>query len=955
MLRFVFEKIKNKKWMIACLLLGNLLLVAIASAASMYSHASLQRALTRDLGTYMEETGKHPGAISIHAIYRHDEDRNVEKNAEAYKKILESERLLKQATEKTEVPALFEIASYYRSTSLQIEKGLLTGGVVNSTPITLTGQTDLEEHIQITNGSLYTKELGEDNTIEVIVSEKMFKNRKLMLNHSYEMPKLLDANGQPYNLRIVGLFTATNEQDPYWVVSQGQRSNICMMDYELFQNLFVNPEQPICSLEVTWNTILDYTQFEENRIEEYTDILQKLEKDAEKINVNATANCISKLSEFLPEHRKLNTTIWVLLLPVLILLGAFVFMVSRQMLEMEENEISVFKSRGANKKQIILLYLMQSLCICVVGLIGGIPLEMLICQVLGASNAFLEFVHRTALPLKLAGDVWLFAGLAAFFSICTMVLPVFRYANVDIVDHKRQKSRVNTSPIWQKLFLDVILLGASIYGLYQYNQEKDFLAQRVLDGASLDPLLYLCSSLFMVGCALVILRIFPLLIRLVFYVGKKWWSPTMYSSFLRVIRTNGNQGFLMVFLILMVSLGIYNTQTARTINANAENRIRYMAGADIVLQDPWTSNKSGEKALSELIIKPDPKPRYKEPDFTVYAGMDGVENATKVFVLNDIYIAGAKESERNTMLMGIHTKEFGETAWFKENLLPYHYHEYLNAISQNPSAILVSSNLRDKYGFEIGDSLIYTSEVIDESPRSSQGVIYGFVDYWPTYVPVTVTKDNDGQYVETEKFLIVANLSHVQSAFGIKPYQVWIDAEDSTQFIYDYAAETDTKYPLFRDAAAQLISLKNDPIFQGTNGVLTIGFVCVLLLCSIGFLIYWILSIQSRTLQFGIFRAMGMTAREVFSMLIIEQVFITGVSLGAGVLVGVLTSKLFIPLVQIAYASADQVIPIEIISQGSDYVRLFAVIGAIIFICMAILGALISKINISQALKLGED
>lgn len=952
MLKFVFEKIKNKKWMIACLLLGNLLLVAIASAASMYSHASLQRALTRNLGAYMEETGKHPGVVSIHAIYRHDEDKDTAKNAETFQKALGSERLLKQATKKMEVPVLFEVASYYRSIGLQIEEGLLTGGVLNSVPVTLTGQTDLEEHIQITRGSLYAKELGKDNTFEVIVSEKMFKNRKLMLNHPYKIPKLLDANGQPYSLRIVGLFTATNEQDPYWVASQGQRSNLCMMDYELFQNLFVNPEQPAYSLEVTWNTILDYTQFEENRIAEYVDVLQKLEKDAEKINVNATANCVSKLSEFLPEHNKLNTTIWVLLLPVLILLGVFVFMVSRQMLEMEENEISVFKSRGANKRQIILLYLVQSLCICVVGLIGGIPLGMLICQVLGASNAFLEFVHRTALPLKLAGDVWLFAGLAAFFSVCTMVLPVFRYANVDIVDHKRQKNRVNTRPIWQKLFLDVILLGVSIYGLCQYSQEKDFLAQRVLDGASLDPLLYLCSSLFMVGCALVILRIFPLLIRLVFFIGKKWWSPVMYTSFLRVIRTNSNQGFLMVFLILMVSLGIYNTQTARTINANAENRIRYMAGADIVLQDAWTSNKSAEKALSELIIKPDPKPRYKEPDYSVYLQMDGVENATKVFVINDIYIAGARESERNAMLMGIHTKEFGETAWFKENLLPYHYHEYLNAMSQNPSAILVSSNLRDKYGFEIGDSLIYTSEVLG---AASTGVIYGFVDYWPTYTPVTVTKDSDGQYVETDKFLIVGHLSHMQSAFGIKPYQVWIDAEDSTQFIYDHAAQTETKYPLFRDATAQLISLKNDPIFQGTNGVLTIGFVCVLLLCSVGFLIYWILSIQSRTLQFGIFRAMGMTVREIFAMLISEQVFITGVSLGAGVLVGILTSKLFIPLVQIAYASADQVIPIEIISQGSDYVRLFAVIGAIILICMAILGTLISKINISQALKLGED
>ena len=39
---------------------------------------------------------------------------------------------------------------------------------------------------------------------------------------------------------------------------------------------------------------------------------------------------------------------------------------------------------------------------------------------------------------------------------------------------------------------------------------------------------------------------------------------------------------------------------------------------------------------------------------------------------------------------------------------------------------------------------------------------------------------------------------------------------------------------------AELIGKKNDPILQGTNGILTVGFVVVLLLCSVGFLIFWI-------------------------------------------------------------------------------------------------------------------
>jgi putative ABC transport system permease protein len=144
-------------------------------------------------------------------------------------------------------------------------------------------------------------------------------------------------------------------------------------------------------------------------------------------------------------------------------------------------------------------------------------------------------------------------------------------------------------------------------------------------------------------------------------------------------------------------------------------------------------------------------------------------------------------------------------------------------------------------------------------------------------------------------------------------------------------------------------------VFQGTNGILTIGFIIVLVLCCAGFLIYWILSIQSRTLQFGIYRAMGMSQGEVLSMLINEQFFISGISIAAGVLVGLVSSKLFVPLIQIAYSASDKVIPLEIISSTSDFIRLGSVIGIMLVICMVILGMLISKIRISQALKLGED
>lgn len=940
MLNFVFRKISNKKWMMISLLIGNLFMVAIAAVSPMYSQAVLQRTLTRRLSDYYEETNEHPGAILVSG-----KNADVAKgNQEYFDNVSSIDSLLSEFTDTLNLPVISMTAQYYR-TSIKAVHETQIDGEDNEVLLTMSLYSEPEEHITIVNGEMFQEGLN-DHTFDVIVSEKTFVKYSLILGEELELAKIKDEAGIPYKLRIAGIFKSSETQDSYWISDPEGWSDVCLMDEELFQELFVSADHK--NYKVNWKVVLDYTKMRGDQAEHYLDAAESYtEMLKEKGFRENSVFYQTVLEEFLVEAQKLRTTIVVLQIPILVLLAAFIFMVSRQMLEMEQNEIAVYKSRGAGKKQILLLYFLQSILISAGGLVLGIPLGVLICKVLGASDSFLEFVKRTALPVELVPEVWIYAGTAAVFSVCTMVLPVIKYADVNIVAHKRSKNRTSKSPWWQKCFVDVILLGISIYGLFHYQGQKEYLAQQVQNGAALEPLLYFCSSLFMIGAGLFILRIFPLLVRAVFEAGKKWWPPAFYASFLRIIRTRSNQSFLMVFLILTMAMGIFNAQAARTINANAEDRIRYSIGADLVLQEKWQDNSaavsSDATGAQDLV--------YEEPDFGKYENMDGIAQVTKVLVDKNVKVSVDGGNIRSAMVMGIHTKEFGETAWFKESLLAVHWYEYLNAISQNSRAILVSSNFSEIYGYEIGDVLFYTNA----NGKTASGIIYGFVDYWPSYSPVTRMQDSDGTYKDTDNFLIVAHLSQLQSCWGVTPYQVWIRTEGSSQFIYDYAEASGGKFVVFEDAAAELVKLKNDPVFQGTNGVLTVGFVCILLVCIAGFLIYWILSIRSRTLQFGIFCAMGMSVKEVLLMLLNEQFFITGVSIIAGVLVGMLTSKLFVPLIQIAYSSSDQVIPLEIVSEAGDYARLFGVVGLAFLICMIILGILISKIRISQALKLGED
>ena len=467
----------------------------------------------------------------------------------------------------------------------------------------------------------------------------------------------------------------------------------------------------------------------------------------------------------------------------------------------------------------------------------------------------------------------------------------------------------------------------------------------MLEGASLDPLLFLSSSLFMIGAGLFAVRLIPALVFVVFRLFRKWWSPALYVSYLRVLRTRSQQSFIMVFLIMTIALGVFNADAARTINSGEEDNIRYATGADLVLQEQWASNEDqvAEDPSLELV--------YNEPDFGRYQTLEGAKSVTRVLRASDITVSLSGGTLKNVDLMGIHTREFGETAWFDESLLPRPWNEYLNALAQNSRAVLLSKNFRDQYGYHIGDSVNYRNKNGD----SMRGVVYGFVDYWPTYQRYTYSKGNDGVYRQTEHFLIVANLSQLQAQWGVTPYEVWMKTDGSSQFIYDFAQENGVEYLTFKDVAEQLVEKKNDPIFQGTNGILTVGFIVVLLLCMVGFLIYWVLSIRSRALQFGIFRAMGMSMREILTMLINEHFYISALSIAVGVFVGELTSRLYMPLIQMAYAASDSSLPLRVVSEAGDLGRILLIVGVLLAVCLTVLGTLISRMKIAQALKLGED
>lgn len=942
MIRFIKQKLVHKKWMVVCLLIGNILLAAIASSNPMYQNAALQKTLRSKFSKYVEENNAYPGVFSFHTTI------NVGKGQE--QEFQKMQDTASRAAEELGVDQTYLI-NVLGTSKVRGQYVQSRGNITATKTMRIAAMTGITDHIHILSGEGYGEERLADGTIPVIVSQRGMSKLDVVLGDEIEFVKLKNSDGSNVKIKVVGVFDAGDSSDNYWVKSPSSYYIELFMNPELFREIFIDIENQKFNLTSEWSLVFDCDNLQPKDVNALVKNTEALRQSIESTSRYCAMDLVDYqdiLRGYQTAAKKVTTTLLILQIPVLALLLAFIFMISKQMLDLEQNEIALLKSRGSSKLQIIFIYFLQSAILSAASSIIGVPLGYFMTKALGSTNGFLEFIQRKALHIHLSGSVFLYTLGAALISVAFMVLPVIRDANVTIVNVKHKKSN-SMRNIFSRVYLDVIFLAVSVYGLYSFTERKSELMKDMMEGEPLDPFLLVCSSLFIISASLVGLRLQPLIIKLVYYIGRKFWRPAFFASFLQIIRTRKKQGFMMVFLMFTVSLGIFNSTVARTILSNSEKGIRYSTGADVILQQPWEDNSLLMQYYTDLEFT------YVEPDFGVYESMEGVKSAAKVYVNDEIttsYSSRTKADEIKTTLMAVDTKSFGETiSGFQPDLLPVHINRYLNAIAKRSDAVLLSSNYHTEYGMQIGDTFTYTN---DEDVQA-EAVVYGFVDYFPGYVKEVHELNKENTLITKENFLIVANLAQVQQNFGLRPYQVWLKTDGSTQFLYDYAKENNITFTKFEDVSAKLVEVKNDALFQGTNGILTMSFIIILILCCTGFLIYWILSIRQRELLFGVFRAIGMTRREVIQMLINEQIFSSGISIVIGTVIGLLASKMFVPLVQIFYASTDQAVPLEVENQSLDMIRLFSIIGIVIIVCMVVLGRLISRINISQALKLGED
>lgn len=934
MFTILIRKMLKTRWMVLCMFIGFLMAAGMMSTVPIYMDASLQRMLVKDMEQYQLDSGKYPGVYSVlkemPAGVTIDSQLNM---------ITALPSAVSSEVSNVKIPVRTS-KTIIQDNMLYLVRGTSSGSN-GSTRVKVAAMNDIEDHIEIISGTMYSPGgIGADGVYEVIISETAMRSLQVICGNEYNISPV-DTSRSPFTVRITGVYQQTVDNDTYWSETMAPYINAVFTDFDCFANNMITASAVTLSqIEVRYN--LDYQQMDMNDISSVT---EEIANDFSYYGDNGYTfemGVSNILNQYTERASKLTNILWVLQIPTMVMLAFYLFMVSQLNVEQERNEISVLKSRGASSKQIFGIYAAEAGILGLVSLVIAPFIGLGLCSFLGVSNGFLEFVNRTGIAAKVTTTAVLYALLAIVVFFLTTMLPIIPASKLTIVQYKQSKTKVVKMALWEKCCFDIVLILGSLAFLYIYNTS---VLQQQMDGTfvangELDPLLFIFSTCLVMGLGLLFIRLYPYLIRLIYMIGKLFWSPSQYIALTSISRSQGGkERFLMLFLVVTFSFGIFSANTARTINNNIEDKIYYDNGADVTVMEYWTETTANDGNDTSVY--------YAEKDFSRYENLAGVELATKVMKNERVRLSSSGVTMENATLMAIEPDKFAQTAWFRNDLLPVHWWNYTNALVDYKSGVIMSSTAAAALEAELGDEISLKWSNNDYVT----GVVLAIVDYWPGLNPNELTSDG------TPKGFVVMNYNYIYNATKLEPYEVWLKLSDDATSEMLYADISEKRLPIetLKDSSQMLIEEKNAPELQGMNGALTLGFIIIMIMTVIGFLIYWILSIKTRTLQFGILRAMGVTFKEIIGIIGYEQLLVSGVSIAMAFVIGGICSDLFVPLFQNMYDVIEQIPPFRVSALGSDYIKIYAIIVIMLGGGFAVLGRIIKKINVNKALKLGED
>lgn len=799
-------------------------------------------------------------------------------------------------------------------------------------------------HLQLLEGDLpATRAPGE--AVDVLISRKTAETLGLQVGEPYI---LMAPDLSQVAVRIAGVWQAADEAGEAWFYTPSSFDEVLLTSEDAFVSQVVPAlKAPVAT--AAWYQVYDGSRVRPASVNGLLADVATVEARVTALLANTTLDVspVPALQSYGRASSILTLMLTVFSLPVLGLVVYFISLISGMVVQREQSEIAVMRGRGISRGKIVSLYLLEGLLVGGVGLAGGLLLGRWMAQVMSRTRTFLDLGVLTGgeggtMAIVYTPTSVAYGLLGVVLTLVALLVPALLVSRHSIVTLRQGQARSLQLPVWQRYYLDLILLVAPLYGWYQMARQGSAVLSADGGDPFSNPLLFLVPVLFCFALGLLFLRFFPLLMRLLTSLAA--WMPgtTLLLTLRQLARSPAQYAGPLLLLTLTVSLATFTASMAVTLDSHLGDQVYYQVGADLALVELGESTEETEETETETETETEDEPLWLFLPVEDHLEVPGVRAAARV----GSYTARANIGGRQQagQILGIDRVDLPRVAFFRAD---FAYNESLgelmNRLAAASDGILVSSDFLAQQGLTVGDPLRLTVGASGVYAEASFTVV-GSLELFPTLYP------QDGPF-------FVANLDHIHNALGgTYPYDVWLATDPTVESkeIVEGVRDLGLVVVTARDARQAIARAQTQPERQGLFGLLSVGFIAAAVLTVIGFLLYAVVSFQRRFIELGMLRAIGLSKKQMAGYLAGElaALILTGVSLGTGLGVG--ASTLFIPYFQVGEGKTALVPPFVIQLAWEQLGIILAIFAAMFVLAVVALAVLLNRMRVFEAVKLGE-
>ncbi|MEM7112252.1 MAG: ABC transporter permease [Chloroflexota bacterium] len=810
---------------------------------------------------------------------------------------------------------------------------------------------ELAENVQIVEGEwALPAPTDPELPIEITVSSGFADRTGVQIGERFFAYDQLDAGADgeedTFPVIVAGIWEPLDPRSDYWYKRVSDFDDFLVIPEETF----IERISPVINDEVneaSWFVVLDGTAVGPDQVNSMVNRFQTLDARVSNLlpDVRQLQSPVEALELYYTSVNFLGTLLTAFNVPIIGLVLAFIGLVVGLAVNERRNEIAVMRSRGAGLGQMLGIGLLEGVVLGVIAFGLGSLLAIWLTGLIGRTRSFLDFSAATELQVVLTNGA-IRAGLTAvLLALVARIIPTLAAARHTIITYKQDRARSASNPWWQRMWLDLLLLIPAGYGFYLLRQQGGLFAETlqtigdeseaVATVASADPfqnpLLLLVPALTIFAFTLLFLRIMPYLMRGLSWLLAQTSSVGLLLAVRQLARTPSFYATPLILLILTVSLAVFTASLARTMDLQLYDQSYYEVGADVSVFD-FSTRANQRTGLGDVFFVPT----------SAYRDLPGVLGAARVGRYPSS--TGSSRRDGDGVYLGVDRADFAQAAFWRADFAGQQLGTLLNRLAITPNGVLLPHDYLADHNLGIGD--IFRQEVaIPGGIVELENQIVGVFDYFPSWYP------------EADGFLAVANLDDLfRQAGGDFPYHIWlrlasdVTAEDlEAQLQAESVGTRDWDTPL-----GQIRLEQTRPERQGLFGLLSVGFVAAALLTVFGFFLYALFSFRRRFIELGVLRAVGLGTEQMLSLLAFELGSLILLGLGLGTLLGTLVSQEFIPYLQLGGEETALVPPYLVEIAWSSVWQIYILFGLLFLVALIVLGGLLLRMKIFQAVKLGE-